>query len=109
MKQILGSVDPLRYIAAARPGTVLLEDGRKDEIVPQRARSKNIVHAAPEGTTVHWYDGDQHELDKAAYGDAFDWLAGKLDVKGSEGHGRRDRVARLTGGYSNHISVARIT
>ena len=80
VKQILGSIDPLHYIARARPGTVLLQDGRLDEIVPQSAL-KNMVRAAPADTTVHWYRA-QHELNKAAYGDAFDWLAGKLDVKG---------------------------
>ena len=54
VKEILGSIDPIRYIALARPGTVLLENGRKDEIVPQSAL-KNIVRAAPANTVVHWY------------------------------------------------------
>ena len=107
VKQILGSIDPLHYIALARPGTVLLQDGRLDEIVPQSAL-KNMIRAAPADTTVHWYPA-QHQLSRAAYGDAFDWLAGKLDVKGPRVAGRRDRVGRLTGGYSNHITVARIT
>src|SRR5262245_4496230 len=80
VKQILGSIDPIRYIARARPGTILLEDGRRDQIVPAAAL-KNIVRAAPEGTTVHWYAAP-HELNRAAYHDAFDWLAEKLDVSG---------------------------
>ena len=33
----LGTVDPLRWVAHARPGTVLLQDGRKDEVVPRAA------------------------------------------------------------------------
>ena len=37
----------------------------------------NIIHAAPKGTTVRWYDAP-HELDDAAYRDAFDWLTSKL-------------------------------
>ena len=80
VRQILGSVDPIRYIAAARPGSVLLEDGTKDEVVPHAALL-NIVHAAPSGTTVHWYKA-KHALDNAAYHDAFAWLAGKLPVDG---------------------------
>ncbi len=94
VRQILGSVDPIRYIAGARSGSVLLEDGTKDEVVPHSALL-NIVHAAPSGTTVHWYKA-KHALDDAAYHDAFVWLAGKLPVDGprvpgavTESSGRR--------------------
>jgi dienelactone hydrolase len=80
VRRILGSVDPIRYIALARPGSILLEDGTKDEIVPHAALL-NIVHAAPSGTTVRWYDAP-HALDRAAYHDAFDWLARKLPIDG---------------------------
>jgi dienelactone hydrolase len=78
VKTILGSVDPIRYVALARPGSLLLEDGRKDQVVP-RAALQNIVAAAPKHTTVRWYPAP-HELSAAAYGDAFDWLAAKLRV-----------------------------
>src|SRR5262249_29976173 len=80
VKRILGSIDPIHYIARARPGTILLQDGRRDEIVPQPAL-RNIIRAAPKDTLVHWYAAP-HALDKTAYHDAFDWLARKLDVKG---------------------------
>jgi dienelactone hydrolase len=76
VRQELGSVDPIRYVARARPGSLLLEDGRRDSIVPHTALL-NIVHAAPRGTLVHWYDAP-HELDRAAYRDAFAWLTRKL-------------------------------
>jgi len=76
----LGSIDPIRYIAMARPGSVLLEDGSKDQTVPRRALL-NIVRAAPNGTTVRWYNAP-HALDSAAYRDAFDWLARKLPING---------------------------
>jgi dienelactone hydrolase len=79
-RRVLGSVDPIRAIAQARPGTVLLEDGTRDEIVP-RAALLNIVHAAPKGTVVRWYR-TPHALDVAAYHDAFGWLAGKLPIGG---------------------------
>ncbi len=80
VRQNLGGIDPIRYIARARPGTVLLEDGTKDEIVPHAALL-NIVRAAPHGTTVHWYAAP-HALNLAAYHDAFDWLARKLPIDG---------------------------
>lgn len=79
VRRELGSVDPLRYASFARPGTVLLEDGRQDEIVPRRALL-NMVHAAPRGTPVHWYP-TKHALDTAAYRDAYAWLATKLQQK----------------------------
>ena len=80
VREILGSIDPIRYIAYAPSGSVLLEDGTKDEVVPHSALL-NIIHAAPSGTTVHWYKA-KHALDNAAYHDAFTWLAGKLPVDG---------------------------
>jgi hypothetical protein len=76
----LVSVDPIRYIAAARPGSVLLEDGTRDEIVPHAALL-NVIHAAPQGTTVRWYAA-RHALNRTAYHDAFDWLAQKLPIDG---------------------------
>jgi hypothetical protein len=79
-RTILGSVDPIRYIAMARPGSVLLEDGRRDQIVP-RSALLNIVDAAPRGTAVRWYAA-QHQLDRAAFHDAFDWLQRKLPIDG---------------------------
>jgi dienelactone hydrolase len=72
----LGSVDPLRYLALARGGSVLLADGRRDQVVP-RAALLNMIHAAPKGTVVRWYDAG-HELTAAAYRATFEWLASKL-------------------------------
>jgi dienelactone hydrolase len=76
VRRVLGSVDPIRYIGLARPGSLLLEDGTKDEIVPHAALA-NIVRAAPRGTTVRWYDA-RHALSRAAYDDAFAWLVRNL-------------------------------
>jgi uncharacterized protein len=76
VRRVLGSVDPIRYIAAATPGRVLLEDGRRDEVVP-RAALLDIIGAAPPETTVRWFDAP-HALNRAAYEAAFDWLARKL-------------------------------
>ena len=78
VRTVLGSVDPLRYIALAKSGSLLLEDGRRDEVVPHAALV-NVVHAAPASTAVRWYDAP-HALNRQAYQDAFDWLANKLPI-----------------------------
>jgi hypothetical protein len=80
VRRDLGSVDPIRYVAAARPGSLLLEDGTRDEIVPHAALL-NVINAAPKGTTVRWYTAP-HALDRTAYHDAYDWLARKLPIDG---------------------------
>jgi dienelactone hydrolase len=76
VRRIFGSVDPLRYVALARPGTLLLEDGKRDEVVP-RAALLNVIRAAPKETDVHWYEAP-HALNQAAYRDAFRWLMRRL-------------------------------
>lgn len=80
VRTVLGSVDPLRYLPHARAGSLLLEDGRRDEVVPHKAL-ENVIRAAPAGTAVRWYDAT-HALTRTAYRDAFDWLAGKLPIDG---------------------------
>lgn len=87
VRRVLGSVDPLAAVARARPGTLLLEDGRTDTVVPHRALL-NVIRAAPKGTTVRWYPAG-HELTPQAYLDAFDWLAAKLRVPGPPVPGAR--------------------
>ena len=87
VRRALGPVDPLGAIRRARPGTLLLEDGRADRVVP-RAALRNVIRAAPTGTTVRWY-GAGHELAPQAYLDAFDWLAGKLKLEGPPVAGAR--------------------
>jgi predicted esterase len=66
-------------MALARSGTVLLADGRHDTVVPHAALM-NMIHAAPRGTLVRWYDAG-HELNPGAYHAAFAWLAAKLQAK----------------------------
>lgn len=88
----LGSVDPLRYIGAARPGSLLIEDGTRDEVVPHRALL-NIIHAAPRRTTVRWYDAP-HALSKQAYHDAFNWLARSLPIHGPRVRGASTESTR---------------
>ena len=75
-REALSSIDPIRYVALARPGTLLLEDGTHDEVIPQVAL-ENVIHAAPHGTLVRWYPTG-HALSAKAYDDAFAWLLQKL-------------------------------
>src|SRR5439155_8700631 len=35
--RVLGTIDPLRWIAHARPGSIFLQDGLHDEVVPKPA------------------------------------------------------------------------
>ena len=79
VRRQLGSVDPLRYIRFARPGTLRLEDGTYDAVVPHDALT-NMIDAAPTGTTVHWYPAG-HALNGAAYRDATGWLETKLQAR----------------------------
>jgi len=76
VRTVLTRIDPIRYVRLARRGSLLLEDGRRDEIVP-RGALLNIAHAAPKGTRLRWYDAP-HALNEAAYRDAFEWLESKL-------------------------------
>lgn len=76
VRRELGLVDPLGYAASLRPGTVLLENGRHDAIVPHDAL-ENMVAAAPSRTTVRWYAAG-HAFSARAYREAFTWLLKKL-------------------------------
>jgi dienelactone hydrolase len=79
VRRELGVVDPLRWIAEARPHTVLLQDGRKDKVVP-RAALDELVKAAGKAAEVRWYPNQGHVPGPAALGDQLDWMAGKLGV-----------------------------
>jgi len=75
----LTPVDPLRYVGRSH-AALLLQDGRRDSIVP-RAALEGIVHAAPTGTDVRWYQA-QHGLNVRAYRDQLAWLTQKLRITG---------------------------
>jgi dienelactone hydrolase len=76
VRRMLTPIDPIHALARARPGTVLLEDGTRDEVVPRRAL-ENVIRAAPPRTTVRWYE-TPHALSDRAYADAIDWLYARL-------------------------------
>lgn len=72
VRRTLTTVDPLRYLRFARPGSVMLLDGSKDTVVPHEAL-ENMIHAAPKGTTVRWFPTN-HKLNDAAYAAAYRFL-----------------------------------
>ena len=80
VRRLLGDVDPLRTIHRARAGTLLLQDGRRDTIVPREALTA-LARAAPRGTRVRWYEAG-HALNAAAYRDQLAWLAQRLGLFG---------------------------
>lgn len=80
VRRVLTALDPLRWIARARPGTILLQDGRRDTVVPRSALLA-LAHAAPRGTELRWYQAP-HELSIVAYRDQLGWLARKLGIHG---------------------------
>ncbi len=83
----LTRIDPLRWLARAHPGSVMLQDGRKDEIVP-RAALVALQKAAPVGSQVRWYPAG-HELNAQVYRDQLAFLAGKLPIDGPPVEGAR--------------------
>jgi dienelactone hydrolase len=80
IRRYLGTVDPLGYVPRATGSALLLQDGRRDQIVPRSALDA-LARAAPKGTTVRWYDAD-HGLNAKAYHDQLVWLARKLKLSG---------------------------
>jgi dienelactone hydrolase len=55
VERLLAEVDPLRWIARARPGTVFFQLGRGDEVVPRDALAR-LAAAAPGPQRRRWYD-----------------------------------------------------
>ena len=78
VRRLLGEVDPLRHLRRARPERLLLQNGRRDEVVP-RAALDALAAAAPKGAEVRWYDAG-HDLDLPAYRQHLEWLADRLDA-----------------------------
>jgi dienelactone hydrolase len=69
-------MDPLRWIARGRPGSIFLQDGLHDELVPRPAL-EGLAQAAPPRTRVRWYDAG-HRLNAKAFRDQLAWLERRL-------------------------------
>ena len=80
IEQELGAVDPLRWVALARPGSILLQNGESDEVVP-RAALDALAAAAGKAAEVRWYD-QGHAPSNAAWADQLAWTADRLGVGG---------------------------
>ena len=76
-------VDPVTHIGQAAPEELLLQNGRKDEIVPDE-QAVALHRAASDPKTVRWYDAG-HLLDDEARRDRFDWLAPRLRLTADTG------------------------
>ena len=87
VRRSLTQIDPLRWVARARHGSVLLQAGRRDQIVPRTALLA-LVRAAPRGSVVRWYPAG-HELNAQAYFDQLAFLAKKLPIRGPSVPGAR--------------------
>ena len=81
VRTTLTPIDPLLWIARGRPGTILLQNGRRDTVVPNRALDPPVAGAAPKGTDLRWYPAG-HELNVQAERDQLVWIAQKLGITG---------------------------
>ena len=79
VEETLPPVDPLTQIANAK-GALLLQAGRSDSIVPQRAL-RAVADSAPEGARLTWYAAE-HDLNDSASRDQLDWLEENLEIDG---------------------------
>jgi dienelactone hydrolase len=87
VQRTLAPIDPLRWIARGRPGTIFLQNGRLDTEVPRRALV-TFARAAPPRTLVRWYPAG-HALNVRAEHDQLAWLAQKLGIRGPAVRGAR--------------------
>jgi dienelactone hydrolase len=79
VEALLGEIDPLRYVALRGDRVVLLQNGRRDEVVPRDALEE--VVDATSGAEVRWYDAG-HALNDAAYREHLAWLTRELAITG---------------------------
>jgi dienelactone hydrolase len=79
VERVLTAIDPLTWVAKAKE-PILIQDGRKDEVVP-RAALVALQKAAPKGTVVKWY-ATGHELNAQTYLDQLAFLQAKLPIDG---------------------------
>jgi dienelactone hydrolase len=71
-------IEPIRFIPHAPPTALLLQSGRQDNLVPA-ADAEALHAAAPDSTTIRWYDAG-HGLNQQAAFDRLDWLHEKIGL-----------------------------
>lgn len=77
---LLIAVDPLTHVGRAAPASLLFQNGRRDELVPQAALEA-LAEAGSEPKDVRWYDAG-HGLSVRAYREQLDWLGKRLQITG---------------------------
>jgi dienelactone hydrolase len=80
VESVMSSIDPLTYIARGHEGSILIQDGEQDAVIPREALQA-VIDAAPADTDTRWYEGG-HEVGLQAYREHLDWLQEHLDVEG---------------------------
>jgi dienelactone hydrolase len=75
---LLGRTDPLRYVGHAAPSTLLFQDGRRDEIVPQAAL-KALASGGSDPKELRWYNTG-HAPGAKAWADSRRWLSDRLGL-----------------------------
>ena len=72
----LRSIDPVRHIGRAAPGSLLFQNAERDSNVT-RASAQALHDAAPDPKEIRWYDAG-HALNDAARKERMAWLRQKL-------------------------------
>jgi uncharacterized protein len=78
--ELLAEVDPLDHVARAAPASLLFQNGRRDELVPQSAL-RALAAAGSRPKRVRWYQAG-HGLNVVAYREQLDWLEERLRIEG---------------------------
>ncbi len=80
LERLLRQVDPLAYIARAKPARLFFQNGRRDAVVPEAAL-KRLADAGSEPKEIRWYDAG-HAPSRQAYRDSLEWLSEQLEIRG---------------------------
>jgi fermentation-respiration switch protein FrsA (DUF1100 family) len=80
VRTTLASIDPLRYVARSSPSALLLQDGRRDSVVPRKALV-DLARAAGKPKSVRWYTAG-HAPNAREYREAIAWLSSRLGLHG---------------------------
>jgi uncharacterized protein len=75
-------IEPIRFVGQASPTALLLQNGRRDTLVPV-ADAEALQAAAPAARTIRWYDAG-HGLSQQAVFDRLEWLRGRIGLDGPQ-------------------------
>jgi dienelactone hydrolase len=76
VRELVGSIDPVRYVGRARPSALFLQAGRRDEVVPPRLL-RHMYDVASKPKRIRWYTAG-HVLNAQAVDDQLAWLQAQL-------------------------------